>query len=341
MSAANERLRPEPVRRFLRVESRDFDEIAHALAGMDTELRQMTGGPFRGVVEVASLDSLKIMRVVVNQVIRARGSVGANTVLLSLLTPLNEEAIWRGQRLRSGDLNLNGPSSQIDHRTGRPYDDLTIILKADRLQEAGETLLSGEIGTCLERHAWVRPASKPFTALESAARTIFDLVRLQSPLLASPGESARLEDALLAHAVAALRGERASADARAQPNRRRVVRRAEEFMLANLRRHVLMTELCRELGVSERTLRYAFGDIFGTSPLAYFKMLKLNAIRREIVRASSGAGVQEVARQWGVVHLGNFAADYKRLFGEAPSVARWRHRPASAGRGPRSLSDDP
>jgi AraC family ethanolamine operon transcriptional activator len=105
------------------------------------------------------------------------------------------------------------------------------------------------------------------------------------------------------------------------PERLRLARRAEEFMRENLRRGLLMAELCQEMNVSERALRYAFEDCFGVSPLAYFKALKLNAVHRQIRRAGPArARVQEVARQWGIVHMGNFAADYRRLFGEAPST---------------------
>jgi AraC family transcriptional regulator, ethanolamine operon transcriptional activator len=107
---------------------------------------------------------------------------------------------------------------------------------------------------------------------------------------------------------------------RASPNRQRLARRAEGYMLAHLRQPIVIENLCEEMGVSERALRYAFHDHFGASPLAYFKMQRLNAIRRHIAGMPPGtARVQEIARQWGIVHQGNFAADYRRLFGESPS----------------------
>jgi AraC family ethanolamine operon transcriptional activator len=79
-------------------------------------------------------------------------------------------------------------------------------------------------------------------------------------------------------------------------------------------------DLCQELGVSERTLHYAFQEVRGLSPIAYFKANRLNAVRQELKAAPAGTTtVGEIARRWGFLHSGEFAADYRRLFGELPS----------------------
>jgi AraC family ethanolamine operon transcriptional activator len=103
-------------------------------------------------------------------------------------------------------------------------------------------------------------------------------------------------------------------------NRTRVVRRAEDYMQAHLRNPLSILELCREFDVSERTLSYAFQEFRGLSPMAYFKASRLNAVRQELKAASAGAAtVREIAQRWGFLHTGEFAADYRRLFGELPS----------------------
>jgi AraC-like DNA-binding protein len=102
-------------------------------------------------------------------------------------------------------------------------------------------------------------------------------------------------------------------------NRARVVRRAEEFMRAHWRDPLSVLDLCRELGVSERTLLYAFQEVRGSSPMAYFKASRLNAVRQELKAAPAGTTVREIAQRWGFRHTGEFAADYQRLFGELPS----------------------
>ena len=80
-----------------------------------------------------------------------------------------------------------------------------------------------------------------------------------------------------------------------------------------------LLDLCRELGVSERTLHYAFQEVRGLSPMAYFKAVRLNGARRELKSAAATATVHEIAQRWGYWHTGEFAAAYRRLFGELPS----------------------
>ena len=56
--------------------------------------------------------------------------------------------------------------------------------------------------------------------------------------------------------------------------------------------------------------------------MAYFKAQRLHAVRRELKNLDpTAATVHEVARRWHFGHTGNFAADYRRQFGELPSEA--------------------
>jgi AraC family ethanolamine operon transcriptional activator len=91
-------------------------------------------------------------------------------------------------------------------------------------------------------------------------------------------------------------------------------------MQAYLSNPLSVLDLCRELGVSERTLHYAFQDVRGLSPMAYFKASRLNAVRQELKLSPAGTtSVREIAERWGFGHSGEFAAAYRRLFGELPS----------------------
>jgi AraC family ethanolamine operon transcriptional activator len=104
------------------------------------------------------------------------------------------------------------------------------------------------------------------------------------------------------------------------PHRARVVRRAEEYMQAHLGDPLSVLDLCREVAVSERTLHYAYQEVRGLSPMTYFKASRLNAVRQELKTTPADAvTVHEIAQRWGFWHTGEFAADYRRLFGELPS----------------------
>jgi AraC family ethanolamine operon transcriptional activator len=79
-------------------------------------------------------------------------------------------------------------------------------------------------------------------------------------------------------------------------------------------------DLCRAAEVSERTLHYAFLEEYGTTPKAYTKSYRLNAARKVLRGADPSFGkIADIAGYWGFWHMGQFAADYRKMFGELPS----------------------
>jgi AraC family ethanolamine operon transcriptional activator len=99
-----------------------------------------------------------------------------------------------------------------------------------------------------------------------------------------------------------------------------IVRAAEEFFRRHASEGVSVAQLSTIAGVSERSLRNAFYDVYTTSPKRYMKLWQLHQVRRALRSADvRGATVTDVATCHGFYELGRFAGAYKSLFGEAPS----------------------
>ncbi|WP_299810676.1 helix-turn-helix domain-containing protein [uncultured Roseibium sp.] len=103
----------------------------------------------------------------------------------------------------------------------------------------------------------------------------------------------------------------------------RICRLAREFVEEQLVSHVVPTivDICVSLAVSERTLLYAFHHYVGMSPQAYLRRCRLNQVRTILLsRDPQNTTVTEVAMQFGFLHLGRFAGDYKQIFEESPGT---------------------
>ena len=116
-------------------------------------------------------------------------------------------------------------------------------------------------------------------------------------------------------------------DSPAQPSERargfNVCRMARAFVEANLAVDVVptVTDICRTIGVSERTLQYAFRAYVDMSPIAYLRLCRLNRVRATLRTADpQTTTVTAVAMRFGFLHLGRFALDYRKLFNESPSA---------------------
>jgi AraC family transcriptional regulator, ethanolamine operon transcriptional activator len=102
--------------------------------------------------------------------------------------------------------------------------------------------------------------------------------------------------------------------------RRGLVESAIAYVEAREEGRTTVAEMCRALGVGRRTLEYAFREVLGTSPRAYFIQCALEAAHRVLRGSSPGdRTVTEVAIECGFWHLGRFSVTYRAVFGETPS----------------------
>ena len=121
---------------------------------------------------------------------------------------------------------------------------------------------------------------------------------------------------------------------RPRASRAETITRITRFLDNTENRSVQLADLCQASGVSERTLRSIFMEVFGLSPIRYLRARKLHALRAELAVARPGIEtVTSVARRLGVSDVGRMASDYYALFGEYPRATLERHV-ASRGKRP-------
>jgi len=98
----------------------------------------------------------------------------------------------------------------------------------------------------------------------------------------------------------------------------RQMRRATDFIHANLHRPITMLEVAEAAGIAPRTLQIAFRRSRGCTAKDYLQRERLKRIRQDLLDADADRSVAGIASRWGMVHLGRFAAAYRTAFGEFP-----------------------
>lgn len=161
----------------------------------------------------------------------------------------------------------------------------------------------------------------PYTLspIQNYLRQLFGLVTTQSPMLTMPKlRHLVLEDflPLLISSIVTSTRQETSPSFRAQ-----LVHEAREYMMNNLGRPITLKNLCQVLHAGSRTISYGFQDIFGISPMAYLKIMRLHSVRQVLKKAvPETTKIIDVAHQYGFWSAGHFTRDYKMLFGELPSI---------------------
>ncbi|MGU7783050.1 anthranilate 1,2-dioxygenase regulatory protein AndR [Burkholderia sp. PU8-34] len=97
------------------------------------------------------------------------------------------------------------------------------------------------------------------------------------------------------------------------------VRRAQEFVAAHYAQPLQLADIVGAAGVPERTLRDAFIQFRGMSPMQYLRHARLEHARDLLRAAGSERRIADIALDCGFTHLGRFAIAYRETFGELPS----------------------
>lgn len=318
-----------------RVATDDVDVHAGAQPDWHQRYEQLSGGAFRGLVHHVQLPGLRLVREDCDQALHQRGDLGQGAYGFAMPLVMSGTAIFNGQRVEGGggseaaagpaaDAILVGRGDELDLITPARFSLIAVVVDAELLNPLWERLYGRPPGRWLEQQLVV--SARPAAARAVRALHLQAMAALADD--ASPVHDAtallQLRDALLMEWIEAL-PERVSTDELPGVlQRRRLVNRACELMLAHADEPLSMLAVCRHVGASRRRLETCFQDVLGTSPARYLRAVRLNGVRREL--RAGAATVQAAAARWGFFHLGQFAHDYKAQFGELPSATRLNHR---------------
>ena len=99
-----------------------------------------------------------------------------------------------------------------------------------------------------------------------------------------------------------------------------VLKRSMEILNDPDRLPITVASLCAEVSTSLSTLKRVFLAEFSVLPKTYIRSRCLSAVRDDLAKFSPGTRIADVANKWGFWHMGQFARDYRAMFGELPST---------------------
>lgn len=256
-------------------------------------------------------------------------ATGLYTITAITRCPVPGHSYNFASTVQDGCLAFYPPASQVAAMIPGGYANATLTIPEDRFLRSVETCFPEIPAAVLRRANGVRlPAAEfePIRRLIAAVRSAMD--DPEGPL-ASPQVRAHLEADLLDAFLNALReGWRM----RVPPpgirlgRRYQLLAKARELLNDHRASPLPVASVCAELGLSRRNLEYLFHDLLGISPAAYLKCKRMNEVRAALLRSAPTRGlVKRLALEGGFWHLGHFANDYCKLFGESPVCSLGRH----------------
>jgi AraC family ethanolamine operon transcriptional activator len=312
---------------ILRCEFSDVDSLASRLQGMAASAVPLQHGRYSGAVSTIGLGDITLQIVRGMPMMMLGASAEDRLGLIGALEG-SGRARWNARPIEQHEIAICGAGRL--HEAIYPDEFACTIVSFAATGAAAALALPEDPGA---RRSALRADPDAHSVLASAARAAEQALADPSPVL----RDAEARRALRATVLEAVQGLLAQDDAAERPHsrgarmRQRIVHEADQYLRANPARPVYTDELCAALGASATRLHQAFTATFGVSPHRYLKMRRMGMARTALLsRAGPWHSVKAAALSHGFWHLGQFAHDYRAMYGESPSETLARARPGAA-----------
>lgn len=321
----------ECARRFVRgickpISCGDATELSELVQDWNFEFTQLSPGAFTANGDMAALGYALVRQVTLGQTLLHRGCAPRGSVAVLIPGHGSGRAFVRGRQLESAQCIAMADGACIEAITRDRYADVALAIDVNAWNAQSHWLnecpLAAIRGTSVES-----PGALWIARMLNTVEWIFAAIAAYPQALGRLDVRASLRDQFLmvmADFGSVTDGaQHHTRGARAQ--QRIAVERAREYIRAQLAEPLRLSDLCSYAHVQARALEYGFREITGLSPIAYIKSLRLNAVRKALLRSHAPRrSISEIALDHGFWHLSQFAVDYRNFFGETPSSTRRR-----------------
>ena len=276
-------------------------------SGWDLHFRQLESGPEKIQVSCWETSHISILDVRFRRAYHQRGLGPENSYAFGLaMTSVKD---WQGHTTPHNSLLNFNSTAGLDCVSEAEFHGMTVAIEKSFLQE-----IAADMQLHLPDYAIVDPV-----IIRPSLNTA--LLRLAVRLRTERGCEFDAETSFTADFLQLTSESEASAAREHFSRRAKAVSKALRFIEEHEDPVLQIGTICKETGIAWRTLDRGFKERFDISPKAYLLKRRLSEVQSLLRQASPGqAKVNELAARQGFWHMGQFARDYKRLFGELPTA---------------------
>jgi len=297
----------------------DLDELSESLQHWNITITQLQTGVFSNTLKQLSTGNIQLAFASFGGVTQQVGDLPPGKTIALLADP-STQLVWRKKKAQANSLLMFPDKSELDVLTRAPQNSIfTITLTEDVLHSQFTEREYDTYQQLSGKELAVLPDCQ-ISMLRRHFQGIFQTIERDPELISSQFFQHAMENKLLS----IVRGALLSADNSSQQGSSTFLvktwRNIEIFIETSIDLPIKVGNLCKTVGVSERTLLRLFHERFGISPKTYLTWNRFSRVRRELKKYKEGrVKISDIANAFGFWHMGQFAADYRRLFNELPS----------------------
>jgi len=297
-----------------------FDQFAEAMAGWDFDWRQLDRGALEASLLGVATPDASVRGFAFNRRFFQRGSSPPGMLTFGLIGGSVGNLDWCRGLVPSDDLLVFSTGGEYESVSQPRFNGHTLSFSDEHLDR-----IAADLELSVNFDAYRRGGFALQIGAAAATNLRHHLNRLERVVGDGPDDHSAerlrrgLESEIPERLVRLLADDPTTTSFRIDGFRVKAVQKARDYIEAHAELVPSMHDLCRVAGVSRRTLNYAFRELIGVPPKQYHQATRLDGVRKELHRMGPSATIADIANTWGFWHLGQFAADYRRQFGELPS----------------------
>ena len=236
-----------------------------AIRAGEFEVLPTVRGDFRSELIKIDLGSVWTQRASENLPLLRHGAISSDRVIVVFLPEPDLPPLrYCGMEVGPQDIVVTG-SQAVTLSSGAPSGWASMSLEPETFAAAADAIVGREILRPAVTHL-VRPRPEIFRRLSALHRATAELARSNPALLAQPEVARAFECQLTEMMVRSLGQGEPLRLTTAALRQRTIIARFEDFLEVRRGQPVFLLDICKAVGVSERTLRAACQEQFGLSP---------------------------------------------------------------------------
>ena len=299
----------------------DVDELTQSMTGWDSDWRQLEAGQSQNQIEVIAGQHTVLQRFRLSHSIHQQGKSPSEWVSFGF--PCSQSHLnWRGRDVTGPVMvGFNGERG-YDCVSKREFRGISISVSKRMFSRMADQL--GLQTKQFDSDDLPRFLPEENDALRGFPRHLHNLFAdAKNARLSSKADrqfaTSRMDEELVVRLLTALAESRSESVDLALKSRQKGLRLAIEFIEANCQSKIGIPDICTAAGLSWRSLDRAFKEILGIGPKRYLLNLKLTQVRRQLTSVPPNTKIVDIANNWGFWHMGDFAREYRVMFGELPN----------------------
>ena len=298
-----------------------FGEFEEATSGWALDWRQLDRGLLSARLLQVVTPSVLVTQFLFNRKFHQRGTSPPGMRTFGIVGAHSSPVEWNGREGSKNQIEVFPATDEYECVSHPKFRADGVSIPEDDIRSVAETLgLPDPLERLPEGPCFVESNPRRMEALRLSLTGLYTAVTKHVDVPLTEGTCSDLEfeihSALVTALAAGLATNSRIPDATL---RSRSLRLALDYIEEHAGGAPTVKDICRVSGASYRTLNYAFLERFGVAPKQYLQATRLDGVRKELRRREPSAKITDVANLWGFWHMGQFAGDYRRQFGELPS----------------------